>query len=79
MLCPIHSPRHAQYQAATENAISRATNEFDPKLFKPVAIAPAPPMHAAERQRLESERECLRRELVTTQRGIDHLSKLLSA
>jgi hypothetical protein len=79
MLRPIHSPRHTQHQTATEHAISRATSEFDPKLFKPVAIAPPPPMSEAERGRLHSELLCLKRERDTTQEAIDIILEKLAA
>jgi hypothetical protein len=71
--------RYIQHQAATEQAISRATSEFDPKLFKPVAIAPPPPMSEAERARLHSELLCLKRERDTTQEAIDFILEKLAA
>jgi hypothetical protein len=65
--------REKEQQALTERAVQAAIRP------QPVAIAPPPPMPAAERQRLESERTCLERELAATQRGIDHLNDLLAA
>ncbi|MBJ6145750.1 hypothetical protein [Hymenobacter sp. BT559] len=55
--------------------------EFDPKLLKPVHVSGPEPtgLHPEDRQRLESERTCLQRELATTQRGIDRLTHLLAA
>jgi hypothetical protein len=71
--------RYPQQSPEAVQVVRTASHEFDLGLLKAVQFTPPPPMHAAERKRLESERTCLERELATTQRGLDHLNKLLAA
>ena len=72
-----HNRQMATHSAAQRQAHYLANPDFDPQLLKPVAIQPPPPMHPAERQQIESELSCLRRELAIIQDGIAYRITLL--
>lgn len=72
--------QQAAYETAKRQEHYAANPDYDPALTKPVRIvAPPEGLRPAERQQMESELGCLRREAAATARGIAHLEKQLAA
>jgi hypothetical protein len=75
MLTPFHQHpgQHVRPQfPPTQPPTTTPSGDFDPDLLKPVAFQPAPLVPAIERQQLEAELGCLRREAAQIQKAIDY-------